>query len=203
VSDGVALRVDIRRKAYGGNVVLQDVAFETRAGERLAILGPSGVGKSTLLRIVCGLDANFTGSVERPPRIALVFQEPTLLPWRSALRNVTLVAGVDEGEALLALEAVGLGDKGGHFPGQLSLGQQRRLSLARAFAYRPQLLVMDEPFASLDPALAREMVELTARLSAAAGASVLIVTHSQGEAEALASRAFRLAGRPATLVRSE
>ena len=88
----------------------------------------------------------------------MVFQEPTLLPWRTALRNLTLVTGVDDAAAEAALEAVGLRGPGGLFPRQLSLGQQRRLALARAFATRPELLLLDEPFVSLDGPLVEEML---------------------------------------------
>lgn len=194
-----AVEIDIRSKAYGATEILRNVAVSIEAGETLALLGPSGIGKTTLLRIACGLDDRFEGSVRRPERIALVFQEPTLLPWRSARRNVTLMTRVSDDQADRTMSAVGLAGKGDLYPGQLSLGQQRRLSLARAFASRPDFLVMDEPFASLDPAKAVEMVALTRALAAETGVTILLVTHSQEEADALANRVVRLAGTPATI----
>jgi ABC-type nitrate/sulfonate/bicarbonate transport system ATPase subunit len=187
-----ALAVAVRRKAFGPNEVLRDVAFEVQLGDTLAVVGPSGVGKSTLLRIVAGLDASFEGEVRRPDRTAMVFQEPTLLPWRGALDNLTLTTGVDAAGAEAALAEVGLAGRGGLFPRQLSLGQQRRLALARAFARRPELLLLDEPYASLDPALVEEMLALTERLIAATRPATLFVTHSAAEAERLATRVLRL-----------
>lgn len=197
------IRVDIRGKAFGGTPVLGKVAFEIAPGETLAILGPSGIGKTTLLRIVAGLDTAFEGRVERPHRIGMVFQEPTLLPWRSALRNLTLIhRGLSDAEALECLRRVGLGDKADAFPGQLSLGQQRRLSLARAFARAPALLILDEPFVSLDPGTAETMMALTERLIADARPATLFVTHDRAEADRLAGRVLHLAGQPAGLAES-
>jgi sulfonate transport system ATP-binding protein len=187
-----ALTVDIRRKAFGANEVLRDVAFEVRPGETLAVVGPSGVGKSTLLRIVAGLDADYAGEVRRPERTAMVFQEPTLLPWRSAAQNLTLTTGVDAARAEAALGEVGLAGRGGLFPRQLSLGQQRRLALARAFARRPELLLLDEPYVSLDADLVEEMLALTERLIAATRPATLFVTHAAAEAERLATQVLRL-----------
>lgn len=195
------IRVDVRRKAFGQTEVLRDVRFDLAPGERLAVLGPSGVGKSTLLRIVAGVDADFEGRVERPDNVAIVFQEPTLLRWRSVLRNLTLThPGLPEEAARAMLGRVGLGGKAGLFPGQLSLGQQRRVALARAFVGRPELLVLDEPFVSLDPATAEEMMALTEGLIAEVRPAVLLVTHLYAEAERLGQRIRRLEGEPATLL---
>jgi NitT/TauT family transport system ATP-binding protein len=130
----------------------------------------------------------------------MVFQDPTLLPWRSALDNLRIVhpgLGADEAQAML--DKVGLGDRGAAFPGQLSLGQQRRLSLARAFAGRPDLLILDEPFVSLDAATGEEMLALTERLIAETRPATLLVTHARAEAERLANRIMHLAGQPAVL----
>ncbi|MGC9418170.1 MAG: ABC transporter ATP-binding protein [Rhodovulum sp.] len=194
------IRVDIRAKSFGDTPVLGPVAFQIAPGETVAILGPSGIGKSTLLRIVAGLDADYEGTVTRPDRLAMVFQEPTLLPWRSALKNLTLVhRGLSRKSARDMLARVGLADKETAFPGQLSLGQQRRLALARAFAGQPQFLIMDEPFVSLDPATAETMLALTERLIAEHRPATLFVTHDRAEADRLADRALDLAGRPATL----
>lgn len=190
-----ALRVALRRKAFGAQEVLRDLAFEVAAGETLVIFGPSGAGKSTLLRIIAGLDRDFEGEVARPDRLAMIFQEPTLLPWRSAAQNLTLTAGVTPAAAEAALAEVGLAGKGALFPRQLSLGQQRRLALARAFAARPQLLLMDEPFVSLDAARVEEMLVLTERLIAAQHPATIFVTHSATEAERLATRVLRIEAR--------
>jgi ABC-type nitrate/sulfonate/bicarbonate transport system ATPase subunit len=194
------ISVDIRRMAFGAAEILRDVRFELAAGENLAILGPSGIGKTTLLRIVAGLIKGFEGRIEGAIPLAMVFQEPTLLPWRDALENITLTTGATLSEAEAALHEVGLADKGNHFPGQLSLGQQRRLSLARAFAAKPRLLLLDEPFASLDETTAAAMIALTSRMLASRNIASLLVTHAAEEAVALASRALLMAGRPGTIV---
>ena len=196
---GNALRINIGRKAFGTSEVLGSVVFELALGARVALVGPSGVGKSTLLRIVTGLDPAFEGTVERPERIGMVFQSPTLLPWRSALANITVATRCTSGVARERLAEVGLDTKADLFPDQLSLGQQRRLALARAFAAAPELLVMDEPFVSLDDALADEMISLTDALITRHGAALLLVTHSAREAERLADRTLRLSGTPASL----
>jgi len=194
------IRVDVAAKWFGETQVLGPVAFEIAPGETVAVLGPSGIGKSTLLRIVAGLDAAFEGQIERPGRMAIVFQEPTLLPWRSALRNLTLVhPQLGRAEAMEMLGKVGIADKADLYPGQLSLGQQRRLALARAFAGRPELLIMDEPFVSLDAGTAETMLALTERLIAEIRPATLFVTHSREEADRLADRILELAGDPATL----
>ena len=186
------ITVDVCEKRFGDTCVLRDLSFELGAGETLAITGPSGVGKTTLLRIVAGLDLDFEGRVHRPERLAMVFQEPTLLPWRTARDNLRLAAHVDADAVDRALAEVGLKGKENHFPAQLSLGQQRRLALARAFAAQPELLLMDEPFVSLDAPIVEEMLQLTERLLVAYGVATIFVTHSPMEAARLATRTLRL-----------
>ena len=194
------IEIDIKHKSFGSTDVLRDINLTIEHGETLALLGPSGIGKTTLLRIVAGLDTNFDGSVQRPDAMAMVFQEPTLLPWRTAIQNITLTTGVSNPIAEEALNSVGLMGKGGFYPNQLSLGQQRRLSLARAFAQKPELLIMDEPFASLDDARVKEMVMLSRQLIENSQVTTLIVTHSESEAEAMADRIIRIDGQPARLI---
>ncbi len=194
------IRVRIDAKHFGDVQVLARVHFDIAPGESVALVGESGIGKSTVLRIIAGTDVSFEGSVERPERMAVVFQEPTLLPWRSVLQNLTLVhpdLGAEGARA--ALDRVGLRGKEALFPGQLSLGQQRRLALARAFARPPDLLIMDEPFTSLDHATAERMLALTESLLAATRPATLFVTHDRAEAERLSDRILRLAGTPAEL----
>ena len=193
--------IDIRitDKSFAGAPILRDVAFQVAQGECVAILGPSGIGKSTLLRIIAGLDRDFTGTVTRPDRLAMVFQEPNLLRWRTVRDNLCIPTGIDANRAETALAAVGLSGKGGHYPAQLSLGQQRRLALARAFAADPALLILDEPFASLDPDRAGEMLSLTTDLMTRIEPATIFVTHSEEEAARLSTRILRLDGSPASI----
>lgn len=181
--------------------VLGPVAFDAAPGEVLAVFGPSGTGKSTLLRLVLGLDPAFEGSVARPPGPAgVVFQEPRLAPWLDVAANLRLVAPALDAAATAALLApLGLAGTERMRPAALSLGMQRRVALARALAIRPQWLVLDEPFASLDPGLAATLGAIVARHARDTGAIVLLATHELDQALALATRILVLSGRPATL----
>lgn len=179
--------------------VLGPIRLDLPRSEVVALCGSSGVGKSTLLRIIAGLHTSYRGTCHVTGKLAMVLQEPTLLPWRDALRNITLLAGCDAETARAALVDVGLEDRADAFPGALSLGQQRRLALARAVAARPDLLLLDEPFVSLDPATADEMMALTERLHAQYGFAAVLVTHVEAEARRLAHRSLRLSGQPAQL----
>ncbi len=195
------ISVDLQAKSFGGTQILRDVTFQVRKGETVALSGPSGIGKTTLLRLICGIDPAFEGTITRPDNIAIVFQEPTLLPWRNVLDNITLVhADLGETRARAVLSRVGLGEKLDFFPGQLSLGQQRRLSLARAFAARPDMLILDEPFVSLHPELADEMFALTEELIEEMQPATIFVSHIAAETARLAQRVLTLSGSPATLV---
>ncbi len=184
----------------GGTHILGALDLTLAPGETIAIAGPSGVGKTSLLRVLAGLETRFEGSLSMPGRLAFVFQEPTLLPWRTLRQNLCLATGVDDTTAEAALTDVGLAGMGDLFPGQTSLGQQRRLSLARAFAHRPNVLLMDEPFVSLDPELADEMMRLFETLRAGTDVATVLVTHVENEAQRLATRVLRLGGRPAVFL---
>lgn len=193
------MRLDLTAKSFGPRPILGPVSLTVGAGQRVALLGPSGVGKTTLLRIIAGLDRDFAGTRSVPERLAMVFQEPTLLPWRTALANLTLPTGATRAEAAALMAQVGLAGREAAYPRQLSLGQQRRLSLARAFAARPGILLMDEPFASLDEATRDRMLDLTAQLLDSSGAGLILVTHDPAEAARLSARPLTLSGSPATL----
>jgi NitT/TauT family transport system ATP-binding protein len=183
--------------------VLRDVCFTARPGEFLALFGPSGAGKSTTLRIVLGLEHDFLGEVRRPEgRIGAMFQEPRLVPWLSVADNMRLVLGdseVSEPDIAGLLETVGLPGANDRFPRELSLGMARRAALARALAVAPSLLVLDEPFASLDPSLAARLAGVIERAARQGGATTLLATHDLDQALALADRVLVLSGHPATL----
>jgi NitT/TauT family transport system ATP-binding protein len=205
----VRLEVDIKgktfRSAAGGiQEVLAPVKFALQSGEVGVLIGPSGCGKSTMLRIILGLDPEFSGGVARPPqaRIGMVFQEPRLLPWRSVEQNVRLAApGVADAKLAELFRILELEAHRDHFPGELSLGLARRVALARAFAVEPDLLVMDEPLASLDDALASRLRDEIATLVASRPVMTLLVTHSLDDAIRLGDRLFFLSPRPARIMR--
>ena len=205
VVESSSLEVSIEAKSFAVPV-LRNVVFSADGGDFLALLGPSGMGKSTTLRIVLGLDADFTGCVRVPGgRIGAVFQEPRLLPWLSLADNLRLVLtdGVPPPDIPALFAAVGLAGMHDRFPAQVSLGMARRVALIRALAVSPQLLVLDEPFASLDPSLAANLSTLVSRRARQSGMTVLMATHDLDQALSMADRILVLSGHPATLAADE
>ena len=202
------LEVAIRQKAYsaatGGTLrVIEGLTFSLGKGEVGALVGPSGCGKTTLLRIIAGLDADYEGEVHLPDhgRLGMVFQEPRLLPWRTLEQNVRLAAPqVTDDELTTLFAALGLSAHRQHYPGELSLGLARRVALARAFAVNPNLLLLDEPFVSLDDALATRLRDELAELVTRRPVTTLLVTHNVEEAIALADRLFLLSPSPTRVV---
>lgn len=198
------LSVHIQAKAFAnGHCALRDLAFTADAGEFVAIVGPSGAGKSTLLKIISGLDTQFQGTVQHPAqeRLGFMFQEPRLMPWLTVAHNLQLVDASMAGERLKdALHSVGLGDCAHLFPGQLSGGMQRRVALLRAFSVAPQLLLMDEPFQSLDAPNAEQLRANLQSLWQATRPTVLFVTHNLSEALALADRVLFLTAGPSRVL---
>ena len=202
------LEVDIARKAFTNAAgerfdVLSDFSFALGAGEVGVFVGPSGCGKSTMLKILAGLDHDYQGRVTRPAgaRIGMVFQEPRLLPWRSVEANVRLAAPQADEAKLSALFAVlELNAHRSHFPGELSLGLARRVALARAFAVDPDFLILDEPLASLDDALAARLRDQIAVLVDSRPVMTLLVTHNVDDAVRLGDRLFLLSPRPARIL---
>lgn len=195
------MRLELTAKAFGSRAVLGPITLQVERGQRVALLGPSGIGKSTLLRIVAGLDRDFRGRLTGADRMALVFQEPTLLPWRDARANITIPTGCSDDEARQLMAEVGLAGCEALFPRQMSLGQQRRLALARAFAARPDILLMDEPFASLDADTATRMIALAVALLDRRDAGLILVTHDPAEPARLGAAPLLLGGTPAVLQR--
>jgi NitT/TauT family transport system ATP-binding protein len=207
---GVRDRLDvaIKQKSYlaasGGRLqVLGELGFSLRSGEVAALVGPSGCGKTTLLRIIAGLDRDFEGEVTLPAHgtLGMVFQEPRLLPWRTVEQNVRLAAPEATDTNIDTLfGTLGLAQHRSHFPGELSLGLARRVALARAFAVEPDLLLLDEPFVSLDDALSLRLREELATLVTSRHVTTLLVTHDVDEAIALADRLLFLSASPARVL---
>jgi ABC-type nitrate/sulfonate/bicarbonate transport system ATPase subunit len=206
-ADALELRIDSKTylSADGNPVeVIRGLTLRLETGSFGALMGPSGCGKTTLLRIAAGLDCDFVGTRRVPSaqRLGIVFQEPRLLPWRTVEENIRLVlpagkAGTDLGALV---DTLGLGAHMAHYPGELSLGLARRAAIARAFAVRPTLLLLDEPFVSLDEATAARLREALAALTRREKITALCVTHGLAEAIELADHLFFLSERPAAVV---
>ncbi|MGD0109542.1 MAG: ATP-binding cassette domain-containing protein [Rhodopila sp.] len=181
-----------------GAPVLRNIEFCALPGEVVAILGHSGIGKSTLLRICIGLDRDFVGSVRMPPgKLGVMFQEPRLLPWLTVEENLRLVQPALDVSAVL--EEVLLPGVEKVLPSALSLGMARRVALARALAVYPNTLVLDEPLASLDRSIAAALGARIAERATRHGVLVILSTHDLDQALAMASRIIVLADNPATL----
>jgi sulfonate transport system ATP-binding protein len=213
--DGSPVRIRVKRKTFPAVAgrdeisVLRDVAFEIAPRSFVVLTGPSGCGKSTLLNIVAGLDPDYEGEIDLGPggpRMTFIFQTPRLLPWRTIRENLALSLpngdprqrNVDE-----MLERVGLTEAKNAYPERTSLGMQRRAALARGFIQEPDILLMDEPFVSLDDPTAQDLRELLVTLWNRRPTTVLFVTHDRMEAVMLGTRILRLAPGSASIVADE
>jgi NitT/TauT family transport system ATP-binding protein len=200
--------------ANGVKTVLDGLNFSVRRQEIVCIVGPSGTGKTTLLRCLAGLHAPTSGSVlisgrtfDQPPaELAVVFQDysRSLMPWLTVLGNVALplrATGLSrrdaEEQARSAIHEVGLKDCHSAYPWQLSGGMQQRVAIARALAYRPKAIIMDEPFASVDAQTRADLEDLVLQLKETSGVTIILVTHDIDEAVYMADRVVVLSGSPA------
>ncbi|WP_460772977.1 ABC transporter ATP-binding protein [Microbacterium sp. GXF7504] len=210
------LSVQQLKKGFGDRQVLGDITFTADAGEFVCIVGPSGVGKTTLLRSLAQLAAPDSGSVmldgravtEPPEQMAVVFQDysRSLMPWMRVEANVALPlrrARLSRSErrerVRQALADVGLPDAGHLYPWQMSGGMQQRVAIARALAYRPEVLIMDEPFASVDAQTRADLEDLMLDLRNRLGVTIVLVTHDIDEAVYLSDTVIVISGRPATV----
>ena len=189
-----AVRARQVSKRFGANVILDRLDLDIRPGEFVALLGRSGSGKTTLLRALAGLDQISSGTLDVPSARAAVFQEPRLMPWKRAWRNVTLGLDISQPRerARQALQEVGLAHRENAWPATLSGGEAQRVALARALVREPQLLLLDEPFAALDALTRIRMHQLILDLWRRHKPSVLLVTHDVDEAVLLADRVLVL-----------
>ena len=200
VGDGASVHVERLSVQFGSNAVLHDLTLDVAPGEQVAVVGASGGGKTTLLRVLAGLTPYSAGHVQirqasDAARVRVMFQEDRLLPWLGALNNVTL--GLPPAErpfGLTALAGVGLADRAETYPHELSGGQRQRVALARALAHRPALLLLDEPFGALDALTRASMHTLLETLLDDTRATTLLVTHDLDEALKLADRVLLLRG---------
>lgn len=208
-----ALKLTAVSKAFstpqGDLPVLDTVNLAIQPSEFLAVLGPSGCGKSTLLRLIAGLDRPTTGTVqlgdqvvtEVDPRCAVVFQEPRLLPWKTVTQNVALGArrSAAASSPQEMLQTVGLAEFGDAYPHQLSGGMAQRAALARALIGKPEVLLLDEPFAALDALTRMQMQDLLSDVCQTLRTTVVMVTHDVDEALYLADRIIIMGPRPTNI----
>lgn len=191
----------VAKRLPSGEVLLRGVKLAAAPGEAVVLLGPSGTGKTSTLRILLGLDRDFEGGLQNSAKhTGAMFQEPRLLPWLTVGDNIRLVVpkGMAVPDVAELLREVGMPGTEMLHPRQVSLGMARRAALARALAISPDLLVLDEPFASLDPGsatvIAQRLTELRQR-----GGALVIAMHDIDRAVAMATRLVVLDGRPATV----
>lgn len=199
---------DVEMTFPNGTVALRGVDLTVDRGEFVTVVGPSGCGKSTLLRIASGLEVASDGATGLgTSRIGYVFQDPTLLPWRSVLANVELLAelqwqtiAVRRKKALEAIDLVGLTGFEKHLPRQLSGGMRMRASLARSLTLEPELFLFDEPFGALDEITRERLNDELLRLFVEKQFAGLFITHSVSEAVYLSTKVVVMSGRPGTIV---
>jgi ABC-type nitrate/sulfonate/bicarbonate transport system ATPase subunit len=192
-------------KSFGAVEVLRDISLDVGRGEFVAVVGPSGCGKTTLLNLMAGYDIPTGGTLERDEACHMVYQEDGLFPWRTASENIELglqtvtEQSVRERDLREMLDMIGLNGFGDHYPHQLSGGMRQRVELARALVGGNNLLLMDEPFSSLDYITRLRMRKEFARLLEKRLRTVVLVTHDIEEAAQLADRVVVLTDRPAQI----
>lgn len=181
------IKADGVSKSFGKNQVIQDLYLSVSEGEFLSVLGSSGCGKTTLLRLLAGILKPDSGKiVTNRTRAGFVFQDDRLIPWKTVLYNVSLVSS--EETATEMLKKVELADALHKYPGELSGGMAKRVNLARALSYNPEILFLDEPFSSLDVVTKEKMMELIVSLWKELNLTIIMVTHDPLEAAELSTR---------------
>jgi ABC-type nitrate/sulfonate/bicarbonate transport system ATPase subunit len=208
----IALDIAIKDKCYpnSDSVVLKEVSFKAKPGEFVAIIGPSGCGKTTLLNMLSGLEEangqkllynSKTLLDNNKYQLGYVFQQPRLMPWLTVKENLQLVLPSPQQQKIdTLLTQVGLAGKGDYYPKQLSGGMQRRVAIARAFSVNPDLILLDEPFNSLDAPTAAKLRLLLVNLCKSCDSTVVFVTHDLTEAINLADRIIFMSNSPSSIV---
>lgn len=188
---------------FGVLPVLENISFEVADNEIVAVIGPSGCGKSTLLNIIAGLEKTHSGTISGVENgKAFVFQDDRLLPWRTVWQNISIVNDMENTvEIENLISDVGLEGFGDYKPEQLSGGMKKRCSIARAFYYKSEILLMDEPFQGLDYFSRQEMLKILLRVWNQHKQTVLFITHEIDEALMVANRIIILSSRPANIIK--
>jgi NitT/TauT family transport system ATP-binding protein len=206
------IQIDIKNKTFTTADSRQQTAIENLklslpSNEFICLVGPSGCGKTTLLNIIANLDTQYQGEIlmskhHLQPKIGYIFQNPRLLPWRTVRENIELVLESQQSTEIIdsLLKSMQLTDIQHAYPEHLSLGMSRRVSIIRAFAVNPSILLMDEPFVSLDAPTARQVRELLIKLWQQRPHTILFVSHDLREAIALADRLIFLSASPMTVI---
>lgn len=203
------VQITIANKTYpnAAQPTIKNLQLSLTSNEFICLVGSSGCGKTTLLNCLAGLDNQYDGEIlvgqqHTTPKIGYIFQNPRLLPWRTVRENIELVLEPYQSPALIdpLLDIMQLTQAQHEYPERLSLGMNRRVAIIRAFAVNPDLLLMDEPFVSLDPPTARDVRNLLLQLWQQRPHTVLFVTHDLREAIALADRLIFLASTPMTVI---
>ena len=185
------------------NLIFKNIVLKIKKGEFISIFGPSGCGKTTLLNMISGLDKNFEGSIDAEKNVSYMFQSPRLFPWLTAIDNIKFPIRKNSNSDKIAnglIKKVGLEKFKNQYPDKLSGGMQRRIALARAFASNPSVLLLDEPFISLDKKIANLLRKLLINLWKKNKPTVIFVSHDLDEAIELADRIFFLSGLPSKIL---
>ncbi len=203
----IQIHIDSKTYPSAASPAIADLKLSLNSNEFICLVGPSGCGKTTLLNIIAGLDNDYDGEIlvgqqHTHPKIGYIFQNPCLLPWRTVRENIELALDGNQSPEVIdeLLEVMQLTASQHSYPERLSLGMSRRVAIIRAFAIDPEVLLMDEPFVSLDAPTARQVRELLLKLWQQRPHTVLFVTHDLREAIALADRLIFLSAAPMQVV---
>jgi len=192
------MRFSFTTKSYGQEIILAPITLTLTKNQIMVLMGPSGSGKTTLLKLMAGLEKDDHQNPNTDLNIGMMFQEPRLLPWKTVQENIELAGPINH-----LLKELDLEDAAAFYPRQISLGMARRVAFARALASTPDLLLLDEPFASLDEDRVILMQNLILSAKEKLDIPIVMTTHDRREAQALNAKIYRLEGRPASLISVE